>query len=528
MNESTPLLQNQSHILPQKRLLLIFPVLALIQFTSFLDQTAIATSLPTIASALEFGSSISVVGTAFLITSTSIQLINGRLSDIFGRKTSLTAALIIMCIGNILCGFSTTPLELFTARAFTGFGAGAINALVQIAMADITTLEQRGYYFGLVGVAVSLGSGLGPVVGGMLTQTVGWRWAFWFVCPICLAAIGYFLSVWPSSQPRSTSSGTWNKLKLLDWIGACSSLVSITLILIPVSQGGLTLSWSSPITLSMLCAGVLLFGFFIIYEWRVASLPILPFQLFYYGFPTNILLSVNFVIGWIFWSNLLVLPLYLQNVRGMSPAKAGVMMLPMVITHGITSGITGVIISVIGHYKPIIVTGAVSWGLAAIGKLRFDLDTPLWMIAGIGVLDGVAVGCSLQPVLVGLFAGSASEDRAVLTGLRNFIRDMGGATGTAVSGAILTNLVSAQLSSSFSREFIAKLCSSAFALSDLGLTEEEKNMISRGYMDGLHGVFTSFAVLIALNICCCICIVDYGLKKQDFPRLQGRLSQEQA
>jgi MFS family permease len=232
MDESTPLLQNQSHSLSQKRLLVVFPALALIQFTSFLDQTAISTSLPAIASALNTGASISLVGASFLITSTSIQLINGRLSDIFGRRASLVAALSIMGVGNLLCGLSSKPAELFAARAFAGFGAGAINALVQIAIADITTLEQRGYYFGMVGMAVAFGNGLGPVIGGVLTETVGWRWAFWFVCPLCVVAIGYLASVWPNSRSSSAEDGIWDKIKLVDWVGACTSLFSITLLLV--------------------------------------------------------------------------------------------------------------------------------------------------------------------------------------------------------------------------------------------------------------------------------------------------------
>lgn len=235
MDESTPLLLNQSHLLPQRRLLVIFPALALIQFTSFLDQTSISTSLPAIASALNTGALISLVGACFLITSTSIQLINGRLSDIFGRKTSLVAALSIMGGGNLLSGFSGTPLQLFAARAFTGFGAGAINALVQIAIADITTLEQRGYYFGMVGVATAFGNGLGPVIGGALTQRAGWQWAFWFVCPLCAMAVCYLVSVWPSSSSvniQGAKGGVWNRLKLVDWAGALASLFGIALFLV--------------------------------------------------------------------------------------------------------------------------------------------------------------------------------------------------------------------------------------------------------------------------------------------------------
>ncbi|KAI1809582.1 putative efflux pump antibiotic resistance protein [Poronia punctata] len=517
MDETTPLLQNQSHLLPHKRLLVVFPALALIQFTSFLDQTAILTSLPAIASALDTGPSISLVGASFLITSTSIQLINGRLSDIFGRKAALVTALSVMGLGNFVSGFATTPVQLFIARAFTGFGAGAINALVQIAIADITTLKQRGYYFGIVGLAVALGNALGPVAGGILTQTVGWQWAFWFVCPLCAVAAGYLEAVWPSSRSSPATSGldgVWDRLKLLDWAGALTSLFGIALILIPLSQGGSALSWASPVTICMLVAGVSLIGLFLVLEWRFAKLPLLPARLFRYGRSTNILIGINLIIGWIYWGNLFVIPLYLQNVHmsGSSPAQAGVLILPMVIAHGLTSAGTGIIISKFGHYKPVIVTGAVCWALAAVEKMHYSEATPIWKIVVVGIFDGVGVGCALQPVLVGLFAGSDSEDRAVLTGLRNFVRDMGGATSNTVSGAILSNVLVDQLKSTFTPEFIAKLTSSAFALKDMDLTAEERALIIQGYMKGLHAVFASFAVLIAVYLGACVFIEDYGLK----------------
>ncbi|KAI1119925.1 putative efflux pump antibiotic resistance protein [Nemania abortiva] len=499
MDETTPLLQNQSYSLPHKRLLAIFPALALIQFTSFLDQTAISTSLPAIASALGTGGSISLVGASFLITSTSIQLINGRLSDIFGHKASLATALTIMGLGNLLSGFATTPAQLFAARAFTGFGAGAINALVQIAIADITTLQQRGYYFGMIGLAVAFGNGLGPVIGGVLTQTVGWQWAFWFVCPLCVLAVVYLVS-----------------LKLVDWAGAWASLFGIALLLIPISQGGSTLSWISPATISMLVAGMLLIGLFLAIEWRFAKLPLLPARLFQYNRSTNILIH----------GNLFVMPLYLQNVHGSSPARAGVLMLPMVIAHGLTSAGTGTLISRCGHYKSIIVTGAVYWALAAVEKMHYDHNTPLWKIVVVGIFDGVGVGCSLQPVLVGLFAGSSVDDRAVLTGLRNFVRDMGGATSTTVSGAILSNMLSSQLRSRFGPALVSKLTSSAFALKDLNVTAEERVMIVEAYMRGLQAVFSSFAVLIAVHLCACACIRDYGLKQRHSKKQQSGIHGE--
>ncbi|GMG35537.1 unnamed protein product [Aspergillus oryzae] len=232
-NEETPLLKDlkdhQSHILPRRRLRVVFPALALIHFTSFLDQTALSTSLPAIAAGLNTGSSISWVSASFLTTSTSIQLINGRLSDIFGRKTCLLGALTIMVLGNLLSGWSQTPAQLYATRAFSGLGAGAINALVQIAISDITTLEQRGYYFGILGVAVALGNGLGPVVGGVLTEKTSWRWAFWFVCPLAAAAATYFGLVFP---PSDMADNVCTKLQRVDWFGVFTSMMAIVLILV--------------------------------------------------------------------------------------------------------------------------------------------------------------------------------------------------------------------------------------------------------------------------------------------------------
>jgi len=233
INETTallnPLKDYQSHILPPKRLLLIFPALALVQFTSFLDQTAISTSLPAIASGLQTGSSISWVASSFLTTSTSIQLINGRFSDIFGRKPCLISALLVMGFGNLLSGFSQTPAELYATRAFSGFGAGAINALIQITISDITELGSRGYYFGIVGVAVALGNGLGPVVGGALTEGTSWRWAFWFICPLTGVAIAYLWMVLPNSEAMEN---VWGKVGMVDWVGVGCSVMAIVLILV--------------------------------------------------------------------------------------------------------------------------------------------------------------------------------------------------------------------------------------------------------------------------------------------------------
>ncbi|KAJ6133476.1 hypothetical protein N7471_008691 [Penicillium samsonianum] len=514
--EITPLIaegfqDRQSKIVPRKRLLVIFPALALVHFTSFIDQTSVSTTLPSIAAALNAGSSISWIGTSFLTASTSIQLINGRLSDIFGRKTCLITALLLMGLGNFLSGCSQTTGQLYATRAFSGLGAGALNALVQITISDITRLDQRGYYFGILGVAVALGNGLGPVVGGLLTEKASWRWAFWFICPLAVIAAGLLALVLPGS---SAADDIGTKVRMLDWGGIGISMTAVILILIPISQGGSVIEWTSPIIIGMLVSGVILLGAFIFIEWRLVKLPILPMRLFQYNRSTNILLAMNIPIGWVYWGNLFYLPLYFQTVRRLNPSTAGSFILPMVIAHGATSGLSGVVMSLAGCYKPIISSGAALWAIGAIVKSTYGQTTPFSLFFVAGIFEGIGVGCALQPVMVGLLAGSDNVDRAVITGLRNFIRDMGGTIGITVSGAILNNYLHAGLKGHFSPEMISHIASSAFNLSETNLSAEEKSMILDVYVGGINAVFVSYGVLTVVLFLATLCLRDYGLDRK--------------
>ena len=149
----------------------------------------------------------------------------------------------------------------------------------------------------------------------------------------------------------------------------------------------------------MFTASGVLFCIFFVVQNRLAKLPMLPAKLFQYGRSTNTLIFINIFIGWVYWGNLFCIPLYLQNIHGLSPAQAGLFILPMVIAHGLTSGLTGIIISVCSHYKPVIITGAVCWLVGAIAKLKYDQSTPRWILVVVGIFDGVGVLCSQVALL---------------------------------------------------------------------------------------------------------------------------------
>ncbi|OJJ43040.1 hypothetical protein ASPZODRAFT_19744 [Penicilliopsis zonata CBS 506.65] len=514
--ERTPLLKaalkdEQSHVLGPRQLLIVFPALALVQFISLLDQTAVSTALPAIADRLHTGSSISWVGASFLISSTSVQLVNGRLSDIFGRKACLIAALAVMGLGNTLSGFARTPMELYATRAISGLGAGGINALVQVTISDISTLEQRGNYFGIIGIFVALGNGLGPVIGGVLTGEASWRWVFWSISPMAALTIIILLLALP---PSRVAGDIWTKLKMVDWLGVLVSLVAVVLILIPVSQGGSNIPWSSPMVVAMLSAGVALCVAFVLLEWRVVRLPIIPMHLFTSGYSANILLAQNIAIGWVYWGNLFYLPLYFQNVRGWDPIKAGTLILPMVIAHGIFSGLSGFLVSWTGRYWPVIVTGAAVWTVTTGCKALYTQHTPVWVFVVLGIFDGFGIGFCFQPVLVALLANSNKADCAVMTGLRNFLRAMGGAVGITVSGAILSNVLQSGLRDRFPPEVIAGLTSNVLDLPRTNLSEEDQQLILSVYMRGLHAVFVSYAPLIGLCFLSSLLVTNYPVGRK--------------
>lgn len=263
----------QSHVLPHSKLMVVFPVLALAQFTSYLDQTTVSTALPAVGADLNLGPSISWVAASFLIAGTSIQLINGRLSDIFGRKQLLIAALGLLGAGNLVTGFAQNAAMLFAFRAVSGFGGGMINALVMITASDITTLRQRGKYNGFIGAAVALGNGLGPLMGGVLTERAGWRWSFWYIVP-WIAFVSTMLAI--VLPPSRVTTNAWTKLRLIDWLGIACNVAAVVMLLVPVSEGGSLLSWDSATVIALLVVGTLMVMAFLLIEWKVASLPIMP------------------------------------------------------------------------------------------------------------------------------------------------------------------------------------------------------------------------------------------------------------
>ncbi|TEA22092.1 Efflux pump dotC [Colletotrichum sidae] len=494
----------------RKRMLLAFSALSVCLFVSFIDQTSVSTAVPAIAGDLDTGTATSWIGTSFLIASTAFQLINGRLSDIFGRKSLLLICLGLMAVGDVLCGFSRTKEQLFAFRAIAGIGGGGINSVVMIIVSDITTLENRGKYQGILGAVLALANGVGPFVGGAVVQESTWRWVFWMVPIISAPAAVTILFCLPLKHARG---GYADKVRKIDYGGIALNMAAVLLLLVPLSGGGVTYPWSSPFVVACVVAGGVLGVLFVLYEWKLARLPIMPLRLFeapHCGY----LYGQTFLMGQAYFGNLFYFPIYFQSILKFSPLAAGALILPVIISTSILSILSGQYMLRAGRYMPCILVGFLLWTVGNGLTVLFDRDTGLGELVGILVVVGSGIGLTLQPTLVGMYANSRSEDRAVTTGLRNFIRTIGGAFGLVVSGVILSNTLRRDLGGRgfVSDGVIAELTSSTYALGQKGFSEEEEALILRAYMKGLNYIFIYYVVCSGLSLVLTVGVGNTGLK----------------
>ncbi|KAM0385226.1 hypothetical protein ACHAQC_011576 [Fusarium culmorum] len=479
-------LHDQVNLLPQRQLGIALATLSASLLLVIIDQNGISVMLPTIAHDLNAENTISWAGTASLVANTCFQMLYGRLSDVFGRKVVFISAILLLCFADLLCSFSRNAIMLYICRAIAGIGGGGVQNLVNIIISDIVTLEQRGQVQGVIGAAVGLGNVVGPfIAAGVMGQT-SWRAFFWLLSPLsfCTAVLSYYFL--PS---KAATVGFWEGIRKIDWMGTFVSGTGIVLLLIPISGGGSYFSWDSPLSISMLSVGSALLIVFIMWEWKVAKLPMMPAQ--------------NFLFGAVYQSYLYYVPLYLQNPRQYSALKSAAIYTPLVAAQAISSIGSGQYISRRLRYGEVIVAGFALWTLGAGLALILNRHTSLAVIVVILAIVGTGVGCIFQPTLIALQAHSPKSRRAVIISNRNFYRCMGGACGLAISAAVLQAQLSATLPANRK-----DLASSTYVLPD-GMRKEPG--VLDAYMAASHSVFILQVPLIGACLFGTIFIRDRGL-----------------
>ncbi|KAF8185154.1 MFS general substrate transporter [Pholiota molesta] len=492
-------LTDQTNLLPFKKIIACFLGLALCIVVSTLDTVIIATAIPTISVAFNAGSIVSWVPSAYLLTSTAFQPLYGRFSDIFGRKAAIIIAMSIFMVGNLLAGFSRTIIQLIIFRGVAGAGGGGLISMAQIVVSDIVSLRDRGKYQGIIGSVVAIGYAIGPVIGGALAQKVSWRWCFWICIPLSLCAVLVVTFILPLKPVHGNIK---QKLFAVDFMGAILTLIGCTLVILPLIWGGVTFPWKSAAVLATLFSGILVCILFCIWEWKGATLPIVPMYMFKDSTISGVYITM-FINGFVYFSTLYYLPQYFQVVLGYGPIGASIFLIPVLVSQILLSWLSGVMVSRTGRYTMIIHTGFALWSVACglistINPKSHKVELVIYML-----LAGSGSGQTFQTTTVAAQASVSRRDMSVVTAFRNFIRLFGGTLALAISATIINNSLRASMHDlALPSSIISKIINDASELSSpaaLGISASTADIILiKGYTRGFRTVFILHAVLNAV------------------------------
>lgn len=414
---------------------LVFATVALGLLLAALDQTIVSTALPTIVADLHGASHLSWVVTAYLLASTASTPLWGKLGDLYGRKRFFQAAIVVFLIGSVLAGLSQSMIELIAFRAVQGLGGGGLIVGAQAIVGDVVAPRDRGRYQGLFGAVFGVATVVGPLLGGFFTEQLSWRWVFYVNLPFGVAALVVTAAVLPSVTTRVHH--------VIDYLGALLLAGAATAFVLLTSTGGTTYAWGSAPIVAMGVIGVVLLGLFIVAEHR-AEEPILPLHLFRIR-AFSVASVVGFVIGFAMYGAITFLPLFIQDVRGVSPTQSGLEILPLMGGLLVTSIVSGRLISRWGRYKVFPVAGSFVTALG-LWLLHYTTGgTSTLVLSLYMVVLGAGLGAVMQVLVLAAQNAVPRNELGVATSGATFFRSIGGSFGTAIFGAIFSNVITGKL-----------------------------------------------------------------------------------
>jgi EmrB/QacA subfamily drug resistance transporter len=428
MAEPIQMVPDESGKLSHRQIMLILSGLLLGMFLAALDQTIVSAAMRTIADKLNGQTNQAWATTAYLVTSTVSTPLYGKLSDMYGRKKFYLFAISIFLVGSALSGMSNSMIELAGFRAVQGLGAGGLMALAFAIIADIVPPRERAKYQGFFMAVFGLSSVAGPVLGGLLAGqdrllgVDGWRWVFYVNLPIgilALAVVSRFLNL-PHAR----------KNHKVDYLGAVLLVLGITSLLL-VAEQGRDWGWGSAKALTFYILGAVLIAAFVWVERKVGDEAILPLKMFHSP-VFSVASTLNFIIGMGMFGGIICLPLYMQIVKGFSPTKSGLSLLPLMVGIMSVAMISGIVTSKTGRYKLFPVVGSGILVVALLGLSRISYTTSYLHLVPLMLMVGAGLGCCMQTLILATQNSVPASQMGVATASATFFRSMGGTFGTAL------------------------------------------------------------------------------------------------
>ncbi|MFJ9826366.1 DHA2 family efflux MFS transporter permease subunit [Streptomyces sp. NPDC101160] len=407
-----------------------------------LDQTIVSTALPTIVSELGGMEHLSWVVTAYMLASTAATPLWGKLGDQYGRKRLFQGAIVLFLIGSALCGIAQNMPQLIAFRAVQGLGGGGLMVLSMAIVGDLVSPRERGRYQGMFGAVFGSANVLGPLLGGLFTEHLSWRWVFYINLPIGVVALFVIAAVLhiPVGATRHT----------IDYLGTFLIASVATCLVLVASLGGTTWAWGSAQIVGLVVLGAVLLGCFVLVERRAAE-PVLPLKLFRIR-TFGLVAVISFVVGFAMFGTMTYLPTFLQVVQGVSPTMSGVHMLPMVVGILLTSNASGQIVSRTGRWKvfPIAGTAVTALGMLLLNRLTETSSTREMSVYFF--VFGAGLGLVIQVLVLVVQNAVPYADLGVATSGVTFFRSIGASFGVAVFGTIFTNRLTGQLQDAIAGE----------------------------------------------------------------------------
>ncbi|PVU90462.1 hypothetical protein BB559_002865 [Furculomyces boomerangus] len=430
------------------RIYIIVAGLAIALFCGAVDSTIVATALPTIANHFNSLSKISWVVTANLLTATAFQPLYGRLSDIFGRKETLLIALGIFETGTVISSLASRIEMLIVSRAISGIGSAGIIVMVQIVIADIVSLQERGKYAGLISIAFGIASVVGPILGGLFTDHLSWRWCFYINLPLGAIAATVVLLLVKTPAPI----GDWKtKIRRIDFKGAVLLISGLVCLILAINFGGTQFAWSSPQIISLFAVSVVLLSIFVYVEIKTAFSPLIPIS-------------------------------------------SGIFLLPFMMGLVSCSIISGLVISRTGYYRMFFIPGILVFSVGTSLITTFTSTTGKAPQVVYLLIAGIGMGSTMQSTILCAQVAVKRELLAVATGLIMFARILSGTIGVALVSLVLKISMNPKLaefvkSNPQDYALIEASKQSAKVIYASGTPVEAKDAIIAAYVFALRNVF---------------------------------------